>query len=321
MILLNSNACPFCSREATNLEEHIRAEHFLGMREYYELEPPPVIEGSSNRHPLTYIDPELYYLPVWSQLRSTYERNQATSGCRDAIHDYFGKIISDRYLQMFLVSDFYFNNTLSHTYEEFKEVLKEKKQDRNKIWFLDWTPGYPKIICKENIEGIEAVLIDKYYRVCEEEEGRIRINHWTIEGPKLIPFDSRHHGRYNIFNQAKDTTRETKRLRFSGNSNCCLKFRNSPCGFKSILKAKDTYDLGERDLTVTKILILRNKPIMRVIGMILDEFAKQAGILSDGVFLKNTVWIDPRKEKIKINLSWLPLEDNYKEDFINISIL
>ena len=320
MILLNSNECPFCSREAVNLEEHLKTEHFLGMSEYYEMEPPQTIKSSKYHHPLTYIDPTLYYLPIWSQLRSTYEKNQAAQGCQEAIHDYVGKIISDRYLQMFLVNDFYFENTLTHTYEEFRNVLRKKRQDRNKIWFLDWYPGFPKIICDQNVDGIKTVLIDDYYDV-KEDEDKLRINGWHVDGPNYIPYDHRHHGRYNIFNLSRDTTRGTKRMRFTGNTSNCMKFNNSPEGFKSILRAKEAHHLNEQDLTVTKLILLRNKPIMRSIGTVIDEITKQAGVFSDSAFLRNTVWIDPRKDNIKVNLSWLPLKKNYREGFINISIL
>ena len=58
---------------------------------------------------------------------------------------------------------------------------------------------------------------------------------------------------------------------------------------------------------------------MKLIWSIFEEVSKNVGIISDSVFLRNTVMINPDKEKLKVNLSWLP--EKSRDNFINISIL
>lgn len=323
MILSNSDECPFCDKKVTNLESHLKEDHFLNINTFYEMDPVPKILDSASKHPLTFIDPDLYYIPNWSKLRSTYERNQTTAACQAAIHDYFGKVMSDRYLQMFLSNDFYFNNTLTHSFEEFKEVLKLMKHGRSNIWSLKWLDGFPNVICKDNIKGIIPINLGELYNIDSSLENQILVNDWIIEGPCLIPFDTRHHSRYNIFNTRKDT-RETKRMRFKNNTTNCLKYRNNSKLFKSILEIKDKNGspvyFNDRDLITAKLVVLRNRPIMKLLGTIIDEFANQVATLSDNVFLKNTVDINPRNGDLKVNLSWTSDINYWREGFINISI-
>ena len=76
--------------------------------------------------------------------------------------------------------------------------------------------------------------------------------------------------------------------------------------------------LTDQDLTVLKLLLLRNKTFMRLITSMIDEISKNAKVLSDSVFLKNTILVNPGNQA-KINISWLPNKE--KENYINISIL
>ena len=78
---------------------------------------------------------------------------------------------------------------------------------------------------------------------------------------------------------------------------------------------------SEQDLTVTKLILLRNKNFMRLIVSFLDEIVKSVGIISDSVFLRNTITINPGKEDIKLNFSWLPKEEKLRKNYINVSIL
>ena len=64
---------------------------------------------------------------------------------------------------------------------------------------------------------------------------------------------------------------------------------------------------------------MRNKTFMKLIWSIFEEVSKNVGIISDSVFLRNTVMINPDKKKLKVNLSWLP--EKNRDNFINISIL
>lgn len=324
--------CPYCDyryEELSDLEEHLLTDHFLPIQSYYEMIPREVKGGDgkcykcgSLRPPLTYLNPTGYYLPCWNCITNKYEKSQFITMTQSAIKDYYLKVIKDRYLQMFLVSDLYFEWTLSHTYEEFKSVLKNlQKYSRNKIWFLDWKKGFPKTISLENLDAIEVKLIDKWYEV-DSGDTEIKINSWTVKLPDLIPFDQRHHSRHNILNLSGDS-RNTKRLRLKDEKDQCIKFyREGPV--KSIFSiigptGEPVQSLSEQDLTVTKLVLMRNKSFMKLIWSVVEELSKNVGVFSDSVFLRNTITINPEKKKLKVNLSWLP--EKKRDGFINISIL
>lgn len=334
------NKCPLCNyryNDAIELEDHLLQEHFLSMQAYYEMEPLRIkdmicYKCGHYRPPLTYIEPTGFMMPCWDCITSKYEKTQYINTIRSAIIDYYGKVITDRYLQMFLINDIYFESSLRHTYSEFKDVLKElqkhNKYDRNKIWFLDWMEGYPRTICIENLKGIKVILIDDYYDV-KSEKTSIRINSWKIEYPEIVPFDQRHHSKYNILNISGDS-KNTKRLRLKNSQkNECIKFYNnqrSRC--KSLFRITDQNgdvinpsQLSEQDLTVTKLVLLRNKSFTKLILSMVEELLGNVSYFSDSVFLKNTVLIDPNQNKLekRVNISWLP--EKIKDNYINISIL
>ena len=330
--------CPFCNfktEESDIFESHLLEDHFITISDYYEMIFPEVEDDrcykcGKPKNPLTYIEPGTYFMPCWDCMTNRYEKTQSLAMIQSAIKDYYTKISTDRFLQMFLIGDVYFNSTATHTYEEFKGVLKSlqrtNKIDRNKIWFLDWIPGFPKTICQDNLSGIKVVLIDDRYDVISEKD-KIRINSWIIKLPDFVPFDQRHHSRYNLLNISVDS-RNTKRLRLK-NEDKCIRFQNNgESPFKSLLKLENLdgtplspLDLSEQDLTVTKLILLRNKNFMRLIVSFLDEIVKSVGIISDSVFLRNTITINPGKEDIKLNFSWLPKEEKLRKNYINVSIL
>ena len=321
--------CPFCGNEIQNLEQHLKDWHFLNIQDYYEMDPIRPEEErcckcGSYRFPLTYIEPKGYFLPHWNCLRG-YEKNQYVKSIRSTIIDFYSKVGSDRFLQMFLISDVYFSATLSHTYDEFKGVLKKlQKPERNKIWFLDWIPGFPKTLCLDNIEGIKVIPIDQYYKVKSSLE-KIEVNDITIKFADLVPFDFRHHSRYNLFNQSPNV-RQVRRLRLKDEKDRCIRF-DAPddpnSGFSIFKLEKDgqkikASSLGELDLLVVKLLLLRNKNFMKLIQSVFGELTQNAKTLSDSVFLKNTITLGSTRGN-NIHLSWTP--NITKENYINISIL
>jgi len=328
--------CPYCCftfSDLSELESHLLESHFLTIQSYYEMELckkhdyEKCYKCGENRSPLTYIDEDAYYLPCWGCLNNKYERAQVILTVQSAIRDYFSRVIKDRYLQMFLVSDHYFNWTLGHTYSEFKEVLKNlQKYSRNKIWFLDWIPGFPKTISLDNLEGIKVKLIDDWYDI-DSGKDEIKINSWVVKFPEVIPFDSRHHYRYNIFNSAIDP-KLVKRIRLKDEADNCIKFFSSEDNpaHKTIFRIENwdgelIKNLSEQDLVVTKLVLMRNKFFMKLISQIVDELVKNCGIFRDSAFLRNTILTNPKNENSKVNLSWTYDKNNDKDNFINISIL
>lgn len=329
--------CPICSHEFTDkgeIEDHLKNTHFLDMAVYYEMdlrENEYCYRCGNSRHPLTYLDPTGFKVPCWDCLKDDrYEKPQAIETIRRAIVDHYVTVKDDRYLQMFLVDKIFFNNTLPHTYEEFKAVLKRLQKvysiDRNKIWFPDFIPGYPKIFSRDNIGGLKIVPVNDLY-VIDSGKSEIRINDkYIIKYADIIPYDQRHHSRYNLFN-LKTETRNTKRLRLKESSpDKCIKFYNKLNEqYNSIFDLTDIEGnpilfsgLSELDKVVIKLVLLRNKSFFRLLIDLIDEVLRNVGILSDPVFLRNTVTVNPGCD-LRLHLSWLPEET--RENYINISIL
>lgn len=314
--------CPLCNEEFSDmesLEKHLLDYHYLTFQEYYEMKDDL---SSFQGIPMTYIlNSEGYTVPEWSKLKKNYEINQAKRTIKEEIKEYYGKIISDRFFQLFLIDDIYFSNTLPHCYEGFKDILKaiqkKEKRDRNKVWFLDWFPGYPRIISPENMNGLRTVQIDSLYKI-KSELRKITVNDYRLDFPEMIPFDRAHHSRYNLLNPSPDR-RKTKRLKLKmreGVLNCVKFYGDTDCRSIFNLEGKDS--ITNQDLLVVKLVLLRNKSFIRLIFDILEELSGDVGVLSDQVFLRNTVVVDPGN-KIKVHLSWLPEDE--KEGYINISIL
>lgn len=329
--------CPFCDKEFQTYEDlgnHLEEHHFLGLSDYYEWKTlgdetkqrEVCGKCGKTRAPLSYIDPGNYYLPCWSCTSNKFEKEQYTKTIQAAIKDFCKRVLNDRYLQMFLIAEIYFKSTLTHTYGEFKSVLgKLKRYDRNMIWFLDWIPGYPKIITPHNVDGILAIPIENQYDFSNGEDF-IKINGLKICFPEIATFDSSHHYRYNILNDG--STRETKRIKIkeSGKESSCIKFYNSDNGCRSLFGIFDekgnrltTEKFSFQDLTVIKLLLLRNKNFVRLINSVINELIGNVGVLSDSVYLRNSVTINPNIEKA-VNLCWTPYT-RVRDNYINISIL
>ena len=333
--------CPYCDYEfaqRSDLEGHLLEEHFLDMRSYYELDPglsnPDHIcyKCGKNRVPLTYINnSENFYLPCGGCLgNNKYDKPQSIDTVQRVLKNYYKKIEGDRYLQMFLIDDMFFENTLPHTYLGFKDVLKLIRQkqgiDRNEIWFPDFKLGFPKIIGKENLEGIKIVTIKDRYNIDDKDPRGIRINDWILVGPELVPYDQKGHNRCNILNI--NSSRNTKRIRLKDQKDQCAKFYNniSDPDVKSIFQLVSGVtgevipitDLSQGDQVVLRLILLRHRPFFKTLRCILDEICKGTGVLSDSVFLRNTITVNP-DIPLKINLGWT--WEKKKENYINISII
>lgn len=281
------------------------------------------------RHLLSYLDPDGFKVPCWDCLgENKYEKPQSIETTKLAILDYYVSIKDDRYLQMFLVDKIFFDNTLPHTYEEFKCVLKQLQRtysiDRNKIWFPDFILGYPKIFSRENIGGLKIVPVNDLYEISSKKTEIIINDRYKIGYPEIIPYDNRHHCRYNIFNKS---SRDTKRMRLkSTNPNKCVKLFNIlDKSNNSIFNLTDIdgnpidfTTLSNLDQVVIKLVLLRNKSYFRILIDIVNEIISNVGVYSDPIFLKNTITVNPGSD-LKLHIGWIPSDK--KENFINISIL
>ena len=118
--------------DSVELEKKLLREKFLSYQDWIEIK---LLEEDSEKEycyrcnkplePLTPIDPEFYTLPCWECMgRRRSEREIRTEGIIRNIKDFYtNRILGDRYFQLFLVDNIYFQNTLPHQYSEFKKVI------------------------------------------------------------------------------------------------------------------------------------------------------------------------------------------------------
>ena len=321
-----------CLNNSEELGREIRQKHFMGYQEFSEIkltfdadEDGYCYRCNSPLEPLTYLDPGFYYCPCWScASKRKSERAALTEGIIRNIKDFYSRLPGDRYYQLFLVDDIYFRTTFPHDYNVFKKVVNSlDPPGRNEIWFLDWIPGYPKIISMDNLEGIKIVNLTRLYNNIVIEKDKTIIGDYEIRYPEFVSFDNKHHSRYSILNPNGD--RKSKRLKIGDQ---CIKLSNTEFdNVKSIFKL---YKNGEeypirnltyQDYVIIKLGIMRNKAFTKLIFDIVLEVSKFVGTLRDTVFLKNTVLLDPDKGATGFNLLWSPISEYKTNDFINISII
>lgn len=330
-------ACKFKSDDPGVLEKHLLEYHFLNYKTFCEIK---LLEEKNEdyfcyrckkyRSPLTYLIPDFYYLPCQECSHLLYKRKSEKLGLIQTlianIKDYYDRLLGDRYLQLFMVDEIYFNSTIPHTYPVFKSVLGLLNlPSRNDIWFLDWRAGYPRVICPENIEGLKVVNLSSIYNIVSDKD-KLIVNDYKIF-PEFIAYDVSHHGRYSLLSLSKASNRKVKRFRLPDSDNC-IKFNNTDYDFKSIFKIVDQRTgetinprkLSYQDLTVIKLALLRNKTFVRYIYDIIYESLKVIKTFRDGVFLKNTLTVNPEKI-LNLNLMWIPDDKFDYSNYINVSIL
>lgn len=315
-------------------ESRIKQLHFADYLDYCEIKllEQPDEEGFCYKckaplRPLTYLEPEFYYQPCWGCLgKRKMDKQLATNCLQQGMRDFYTKILGDRYLQLFLVDDIYFHTTFPHNYEVFKRVVNSlDPPSRNEIWFLDWIPGYPKVINLENLPGIKIVNLTELHGNIEMTPESVKVGDYEIVMPEPTNFDPRHHGRYSILNNSTDS-RKSKRFKLGDK---CFKLYNTEDeNVKAIFKLKKNGEdfsirnLTYQDFVVIKLAIMRNKNFMRLLFDIIIEVTKHVSTLRDSVFLKNTIHLDPIKKKIpQLSVIWTALSKYKDNNSINISIL
>lgn len=306
MNLLSTNEiCPLCNRKVDGfLWKHLNEDHFISLQSFLEMDMP-------EKSLLTYLDPELfkYELPDWG--KKSFEYEQAKSLLRAEQHDFFSQLIGDRYLQMYICDDIYPEITMTHKYTDFTKVLRELKPlDRNKLWLVDFVPGYPKNICLENTKGLKIVDINDHFQTTSELE-EISVNGNKIFLPEYVPYDHRHHSQFNVLNRNTEA-KVRKRLRIDKEK--CIKTISG-----KLFRFEGEGPLSKANLTVLKLVFMRNKNFMRTIIGIMEELSKVVGTLRDGIFMRNTVVFD-YKNPICVSVGWTQ-EEAVSDKYIKLSIL
>lgn len=272
---------------------------------------------------LTYMDPDFFYVPCWDCLsRRKSDKGINTESIVRALKDFYSNVSGDRYYQLFIVDDIYFKTTLPHDYMTFKKVIGMlDPPSRNDIWFIDWIPGYPKIISPENINGLKIVNITDVYKSVSYEPDLIRVGEYEIRMPEFTTFNQKHHSSYSILNKNGD--RKSKRLKLGDR---CVRFYNTDDPeVKAIFKI---YKNGEevalrsisyQDYVIIKLALMRNKTFIRLVFDIIEEVSKSVGTLRDSVFLKNTVRMNSKLDS-SVTIIWTLLSEYKNQNNINISI-
>ena len=336
MMECKCSLCDFKTNDTVEFEKHLLEKHFLRYQDYCELElthskDPDSYCFKCNRYrgPLTTLMKDYYYLPCTSCLMGAgkkIEKQEMINSILRNTKSYLDYLLGDRYLQLFLVDDIYPRSTYSYDYKEFKKVLgKLELPSRNDIWFLDWVPGYPKIISISNLPGIKVVNLFKLYDI-KSDKNSITINSYKIIFPEPALYEKQHFSRYNILNTKSD--RKTKRIKLG--ESCYRLYKSCVSGDTSSIFRVIDINTGEpinirkisyQDYTVLKLALMRNKSYLKFVFSIIQELMRSIRVMSDSVFLRNTILIDPEKE-LTLNISWIPnLEKKKDLSTINISIL
>lgn len=277
------------------------------------------------REPLTPLLPSYYLLPCWECIgdRKTDRADQTNNILRN-IKDFYGMILGDRFYHLFISDPLYYDLTIPHSYDTFKKVLsKLSLPSRNDPWFLSFSSGYPKMICEENIEGIEIKNLKGRYEITQDKDF-LKIPGYTVYPPEQVQYDPKHHYRYSLFNTTSE--RKTKRLKIGEK---CIKFYDKEgtqdCKtFFQVVKDGEgpvpVECLKEQEIWVIKIGIMRNRGFMKLLFDSLLEILKSVSYYTDEVFLKNRVLISPDKDK-NFRLGWTLGVQQLSNDYINLSIL
>ena len=317
--------------DSEQFEKELRSRRFMSYRDFSEIKLMSQDNQSDRCYrcggkldPLTYLDPDFYYCPCWNCApKRKSERDAQIEGVIRNMKEFYSRLIGDRYYQLFLVDDIYFRTTLPHDYNVFKKVINLlNPPERNDIWFLDWIPGYPKIISLENLQGIKIVNLTKLYSEISFDGDCVTVGDYEVRFPEIIPFSQKHHSRYSIVNPNSD--RRGKRLKLGDQS---IKLYNTEDdNVRTIFKLyKNGEEMPVRNLTyqdyvIIKLALMRNKKFIKLIFDIILELSKFSGVIRDSVFLKNTVILDPEKT-LGVNILWTPVSEYKTKDFINISII
>lgn len=334
--------CRICNQEFKELEDlkrHLSEDHCMSHETYLET----LLTSNRNLSDYCYgckrytplITPIYHSVgscPCWHCVNSSNKRQKqlASEYLVKSMYDYFGDIITDRYLQLFILDDIYYSNTIPHTYEEFKSILSLLKlPSRNDIWFLDFKPGHSKTISKEFTGNLEVVNLSRLYNLSLTPDKILVNDKYEIKLPSLIEQDKSHYSRKNLMN-LKGNTRRTKNLRLQ-NRNDCVRFYpiKGMDSWSSIFQVtrpgtEEVVDLSKLpylDLIIIKLCILRNKPFLRRIFDIYNTILSKIHEVKDLVFLKNRIVVNPDNES-SLLLSWTPINTDLKKDeFVMLSIL
>jgi len=280
---------------------------------------------NSDLRPLTFLEPSFYYLPCWDCMsKNIPERKAISEGILYNIKDFYNIILGDRFFQLFVVDDVYLKTTFPHSYTVFKRVLNSLgTPSRSDMWFLDWIPGYPKIISLDNLPGLKIVNVTREHTIFQNDKTKLQVDDFEILFPEEVDPDTTHKSRYSLFAAKNGRSR-----RIEVGDKCYKLYDTEKSGVKSIFKLKKLGEdypvssLTHKEFVILKLAFMRNKTFSRFLFTLLFELLKNTGVYRDTVFLKNVITIYP-ENKNKLNLIWTVKSPFFKEgdNYINLSII
>lgn len=323
--------CLLCGAKISSDEivSHLSKNHHLSFREYYEISKLgemflPCWKCGQPRVPVSPLSNK-YYLPCWGCLSTKKsDRKEAYQTTLFVLKDYQKDFLDNRIVQYLLADSKIMDWSLTHNIHDVSSLLSDLRIKKDGLFYVTTIPGSPKEISLRNKENIRIIYKDTpYIKLGKITNNTIIIKEgYRLHLPDICDYDVRHHSRYSILNLK--ATRNVKKIKLGSD---CIRFWNTDwLKVKSICKitnySNEPVELDEEDLLDLKILIFRNKPLMKRILDVYNEICRLIRDIDDRVFLKNTLYLGPMQQvSTTFSFSWLAKELSEKTEGINISIL
>lgn len=342
------SACKFCGYifDDDNLEEsieaHLQEKHYLGYQDYYELITlgSPYVDCWKCGSPRYILSPwkSGVYLPCSCCINPGNKQSilEMRTNIYSGIKEYQSKILKSRYYQYILsLTQIQREKFIPKDIEVQSENLLSLKRrtgnriDKSSIFEVTNTLGRSSEISSRNLEALDMNVSELKVSEISSEVWKIGDTGFFVKLPEVVPFDSKHHSRGSILNQAAKRT--TRRLRLSETGEC-IKFWNVPnLSIKSILCLTDVsgnsvsfQDLSENIKWRIKFGILKTKQILSRVFEIYNELIKYMVYIEDSVFLLNSIEIPISQGNMKIKFMWGWEEyswESSEENYIKLSII
>lgn len=329
---MRKHKCNICCKEIGNLElvDHLERDHYLDYRTYFEIS--HQIDASqvcwkcgSPSQLLSTYNPKLT-LPCWSCMGdSPTEITQVRSYFINQYSRFRNQIIDDRVLSYLLITG-KINQSICHDLDQLSKLFSWIK-DRDELFDIRTKFGSPPELSLRNVENIEcSVRSTSLNFVLPRGKRSLEVlPNVFLEMADWVDYDVRHHARYNALNEK--ATRSVRKLRMVDiDATKCIKFHNTEerwvkTFFRLVNKDQEPVKLCKQDLTDLKLLIFRNKTMMKLVNGVINEFVKHINRIEDGIFLRNKIDIPINTTKVTLRLAWDQSDLFGIEDGVNIAII
>lgn len=319
--------CLLCGNKikSEDLEQHLLKHHFMSFKTYYEIFKTSIPDlkcwkCGEQRILLTPYSNN-FLLPCLNCLPPNKDKEAQETTLLE-ITNYLNLLEKSTSLQYFLSDQDLSSQVFPHTIEIFDEIIKTLKKGRGRVpnnSFIELELKNNWSLQEISTRNVNNLRLNIYDGVLESII--LGGNHYEISPPETCVYDSRHHTKYSILNPA--STKEIRKLKLSDKT--CYKFTDL-----TIFKVLDSNgqvvnpltEFSEYDLIILKNYILRNPKLFKILRNIYYDICRFCNILSDNVFIKNTIPLS-RNQNVEIfNFSWFKNNVDWStKSIINLSIL